>query len=146
VLITLYRNLSSELPIADSGLDQLGAIVNRSAMEWISLDAGDVSEHGSLGLYMTEAARVRGADEFRVHIAQLSPGGLLGRHPARLWQFFAVITGTGWVSGDDGIRHEICSGQGVRWSPGESHESGSDDGMLAVIVQANVPPQSGNWK
>jgi hypothetical protein len=113
-------------------------------MEWMSLNAGDVSEHGSLGLHMTEVARVKGADEFRVHIAYVSPGGLLGRHPTRLWQLFTVITGAGWVSGDDGIRHEIHSGEGVRWSPGESHESGTNDGMIVAIVQANVPPPNGN--
>jgi quercetin dioxygenase-like cupin family protein len=113
-------------------------------MEWISLDAGDISEHASLGLHMTEIARVQRADEFRVHIADVSPGGLLGRHPARLWQLFTVISGNGWVSGDDGVRNEIRAGESVRWSPGESHESGSDDGMLVVIVQANVPPPSGS--
>jgi quercetin dioxygenase-like cupin family protein len=112
-------------------------------MEWISLDAGEVSEHSSLGLYMSEAARIKGANEFRVHIASVSPGGLLGRHPARLWQLFHVISGSGWVSGDDGQRHGIQAGQSVRWSPGESHESGSDTGMLAAIVQADVPPPNG---
>lgn len=125
------------------GLDQLGAIASLPGMEWITLDAGEVSEHGSQGLYMTEVARVKGADEFRVHIADVSPGGLLGRHPTRLWQLFTVITGTGWVSGDDEIRHQIRSGEGVRWSPGESHESGSEVGMLVAIVQSNVPPSSG---
>jgi quercetin dioxygenase-like cupin family protein len=113
-------------------------------MEWIILDAGEVSEHGSLGLHMTEVARVREADEFRVHIAEVSPGGVLGRHPARLWQLFTVLTGTGWVSGNDEVRHQINSGQSVRWSPGESHESGTESGMLVAIIQADVPPPSGN--
>jgi hypothetical protein len=127
-----------------AGLDQPRAIASLPGMEWITLDAGEVSEHGSQGLYMTEIARVKGAEEFRVHIAAVSPGGVLGRHPTRLWQLFAVITGSGWVAGDDGIRHQIHSGEGVRWSPGERHESGTDDGMLALIVQSNVPPPSGN--
>jgi hypothetical protein len=93
---------------------------------------------------MTEVARVNGADEFRVHIADVSLGGLLGRHPVRLWKLFNVITGTGWVSGDDGVRNEIHSGEGVRSSPGESHESGTNDGMIVAIVQSNVPSSSGN--
>jgi hypothetical protein len=114
-----------------------------SDMEWISLDTGEVSEHGSLGLHMSEAARVKDAKEFRVHLAAVSPGGLLGRHPARLWQLFTVVSGSGWVSGDDGVQHEIHIGESVRWSPDESHESGSDDGMLVLIVQADVPPPSG---
>jgi hypothetical protein len=57
-------------------------------MEWLELDHGDVGEHGSHGVHMSEAARVRDADEFAVHLAEVAPGGSLGRHPARLWQLF----------------------------------------------------------
>jgi hypothetical protein len=34
------------------------------------------------------------------------------------------------------------TGDGVLWEPGEEHESGTTDGMVAVVVQTPVPPPS----
>jgi quercetin dioxygenase-like cupin family protein len=113
-------------------------------MKWISLDAGQITEHGSHAVHMTEAARLTAGNEMRVHIAQIGPGGVLGRHPTRLWQLFHVMTGTGWVSGQDGEEQRIHAGQAVMWSPGEHHESKSDDGMSVVIIQASSPPPYGD--
>ncbi len=108
-------------------------------MEWVELDHGDVSEYGSHGIHMCEAARLNDVDGFAVHLVSVAPGGTLGRHPTRLWQLFAVTSGSGWVSASDGVRQPIHAGQAVQWSPGEEHESGSDDGMSVVITQSSVP-------
>jgi quercetin dioxygenase-like cupin family protein len=107
-------------------------------MEWIELDQGDVDEHGSSGLYMIEAARFDADAHFRTHITRVSPGGVFGRHAGRWWQLFVVATGEGWVSSEDGQRHHIETGQAVMWAPGEVHESGSDLGMVVVMVQSSV--------
>lgn len=88
---------------------------------------------------MLEAARVTAAGELRAHVAQVAPGGLLGRHPTRLWQLFCVVSGSGWVAGQDEQQQPITTGQAVLWAPGESHESGSSTGMVAVIVQSSEP-------
>ncbi len=79
-----------------------------------------------------------------MHLAQIAPGGLLGRHPTRLWQLFAVTSGAGWVAAADGVRHAIESGQAVMWSPGEAHESGSEEGMSVVITQSTAPLPRGD--
>jgi hypothetical protein len=107
-------------------------------MEWVELDHGDVTEYASHGVHMHEAARVQAVDGFAVHLASFGPGGTLGRHPTRLWQLFTVTSGSGWVSAADGVRQPIRAGQAVLWSPGEEHESGSDDGMSVVITQSSV--------
>jgi len=107
-------------------------------MEWLELDHGAVDEYGSHGVQMSEAARVRDVDELAVHVAALEPGGILGRHPTRLWQLFCVASGSGWVAGPDRERRYIRAGQAVLWSPGEEHESGSDEGMTVVIAQATA--------
>jgi quercetin dioxygenase-like cupin family protein len=107
-------------------------------MQWVELDHGDVTEYGSRGIYMQEAARLHDADEFAVHLASVAPGGTLGRHPTRLWQLFAVTAGSGWVTAADGVRQPVRAGQAVLWSPGEEHESGSDEGMSVVITQSSV--------
>ena len=38
----------------------------------------------------------------------------------------------------DGVRQPIRAGQAVLWSPGEAHESGSDEGMSVVITQSSA--------
>jgi quercetin dioxygenase-like cupin family protein len=69
-------------------------------------------------------------------VIELGPGGLVARHPAAGTQLFAVIQGSGWVSGGDGEREQIRAGEAVVWEPGEEHESGSDEGMTVLVVEA----------
>jgi hypothetical protein len=77
-----------------------------------------------------------------VHLARIGPGGGIGRHPATGWQLFAVVDGAGWVAGGDGVRRPIAGADrdAVLWSPGEEHESGSAEGMLAVLVESPGRP------
>ena len=65
-------------------------------------------------------------------------GGVVARHPTVVGQLFLVVRGSGWVSGSDGDREEIDAGEAVLWEPGEEHESGSDDGMTALVVEAEA--------
>ena len=91
----------------------------------------EVTAPGSVG------ARVRrltpGA---HVAVIEVEPGGVVARHPAGGFQLFAVVSGSGWVSGGDGGREPIASGEAVVWDPGEEHESGSDEGMTVLVVEA----------
>jgi quercetin dioxygenase-like cupin family protein len=85
------------------------------------------------------AARVRGlAPAAHVVVIEIGPGGRVGRHPAAAQQLFAVMRGSGWVAGGDGVRQEIRAGEVVLWEAGEEHESGSDLGLTALIVEADV--------
>ena len=67
---------------------------------------------------------------------RIGAGGVLGRHPASVDQIFVVVEGEGWVSGPDGERVPLAAGKAVYWEAGEEHESGSDRGMTAVVVEA----------
>ncbi|HZG95935.1 MAG TPA: hypothetical protein VEZ46_14605 [Mycobacteriales bacterium] len=107
-------------------------------MEWVAVDQGDVTEHGSSGLYLVEAARLTAVAHFRTHVAYVAPGGVLGTHPTRWWQLFVVVSGSGWVRTDGAEPEVIQERQAVLWAPGEVHESGSDDGMTVVMVQSDV--------
>ena len=83
------------------------------------------------------SARVRRlAPEAHVVVIELGPGGLVARHPAVGAQLFAVVAGSGWVSGGDGAREPIEAGEAALWEPGEEHESGSDAGMTVLVVEA----------
>jgi len=109
-------------------------------MEWVTLPAGFIDEHGSVDVHLTEAARISEGPEFRTHSADIAPGGRLGRHPARLWQLFFVARGEGWVSIAEHEKFPIVAGEAVLWEPREVHESGSDSGMLVVMVQSTMRP------
>jgi GrpB-like predicted nucleotidyltransferase (UPF0157 family) len=73
----------------------------------------------------------------RVHvqIMHLTPGGLIGRHPTSMKQLFAIVAGTGWVSGQDGKRRALRAGYGALWEEGEDHEAGTDEGLTAVCIE-----------
>ena len=78
------------------------------------------------------------AAEAHAVVIELAPGGVVARHPAAATQLFVVVSGTGWVSGGDGDRVPIRAGEAVAWEPGEEHESGSDEGMTALVVEGEA--------
>jgi quercetin dioxygenase-like cupin family protein len=91
----------------------------------------EVTAPGSVG------ARVRRLTAGgHVVVIEVEPGGVVARHPAGGYQLFAIVSGSGWVSGGDGEREPIASGEAVVWDPGEEHESGSDEGMTVLVVEA----------
>jgi len=71
-----------------------------------------------------------------VVVISIEPGGLVGRHPAGAEQLFLVVSGSGWVTGPDGRRVALGAGEAAVWSAGEEHESGSAEGMTALVVEA----------
>lgn len=61
--------------------------------------------------------------------------GVVGYHPAVCPQLFLVVGGEGWVCGEDRKRIPLKPGQAVFWTTGEGHESGSDTGMTALVIE-----------
>ena len=74
--------------------------------------------------------------EAHVVCIRLAAGGLLGRHPASVDQVFVVVNGSGWVRGADEEPTTVDAGTAVYWSAGEEHESGTDSGMTAIVVES----------
>ncbi len=112
-------------------------------MEIVTLPSEALTRFGSTGVEIGPVAGFREApDKVFVHLARIGPGGGIGRHPATGWQLFAVVHGEGWVAGEDGHRRPLTAdgGEAVLWRPGEEHESGSEAGMLAVIVESPARP------
>src|SRR6476646_7894946 len=68
-------------------------------------------------------------------IFRVAPGGGLGRHPATFPQILAVLEGSGHVSGADGEFHPITAGEAVFWPKGEAHETRSETGLTALILE-----------
>jgi quercetin dioxygenase-like cupin family protein len=83
------------------------------------------------------SARVRRlAAEAHAVVIEIAPGGVVARHPAGVPQLFVVVSGSGWVSGANGEREAIQAGGAILWDQGEEHESGSETGMRALVVEA----------
>jgi mannose-6-phosphate isomerase-like protein (cupin superfamily) len=83
------------------------------------------------------SARVRRlAPQAHAVVIEIGSGGVVGRHPAVVPQLFVVVRGSGWVSGAGGEREAIRAGEAVLWDHGEEHESGSEEGMTALVVEA----------
>ena len=68
---------------------------------------------------------------------RLGPGGRIGRHPASVCQLLAVVEGSGWVSGTDGTPEAIAAGQAVWWDRGEEHETWTDEGLTAIVIEGD---------
>jgi len=109
-------------------------------MEFISLLTGEEDRFGSRSVRLWEAGVLDSAEKTRVHVARYEKNSLLGCHPTKLWQLFMVIAGSGWVTGEDGVRRPISSGEVVLWHPGEEHESGSDTGMSVLLLASTTDP------
>ncbi len=73
---------------------------------------------------------------FQAACFRIGPGGRIARHPADVPQLFAVVEGRGWVSGADGEREAIAAGEAVVWSAGEEHETGTDERLIAIVIEA----------
>jgi quercetin dioxygenase-like cupin family protein len=62
---------------------------------------------------------------------ELRSGGRIGRHPAATDQVMIVLEGAGTVNGV-----VVSAGDVVRWAQGEEHETVSERGLVALVVEA----------
>jgi hypothetical protein len=72
---------------------------------------------------------------FQAAIFRVSPGGRLRRHPATVPQILAVLEGSGEVSGADAVVEPIGANEAAFWQQGEEHETTSDAGLTALIIE-----------
>lgn len=68
-------------------------------------------------------------------IFRFAPGGRLLRHPTTIPEVFAVLEGSGEVSGADGVVEPIAAGEAVFWHKGEEQEMRSVAGLTVLIIQ-----------
>ena len=104
-------------------------------MEIFSFERAErlLTRHGSIGLHATHVAAVEGP--VQVTCLTVEPGGIIGTHPATTAQMFLVVTGSGWVAGQDGNRVPITAGQGAHWEAGEDHTTGTGIGLTALVLE-----------
>ncbi|SNR48228.1 cupin domain-containing protein [Blastococcus mobilis] len=114
-------------------------------MRRVALSSTTLSSFSSTGVTLRPHARVtQPVEGFAVDVVEFAARSRIGRHPTRVWQLLAVVSGEGWAAGPDGHAVPLGPGDAVLWEPGEEHASGSSAGMVAVIVQSPVPPLPGD--
>ncbi|BAZ49882.1 hypothetical protein NIES4103_24950 [Nostoc sp. NIES-4103] len=64
-----------------------------------------------------------GVGEAHVYCIYFEPNSVIGRHQAGYGQLFLVMSGEGWVSGEDDCRVKLTAGQGAYFERGEFHSS-----------------------
>lgn len=73
--------------------------------------------------------------EARVSSFHLGPNGKVGYHQAVKPQLFLVMQGEGWVRDETSERIPVVTGRAVFWDKDEWHESGTDTGLIAIVVE-----------
>jgi hypothetical protein len=104
-------------------------------VELYSFDAKAGHQVDRFGSDFVLSPLMRPTDAARTVCMHLPPGGLVGEHEALSVQLFCVVSGEGWVSGDDGERRPIKTYEAACWSAGERHAAGTETGLTAIVVE-----------
>lgn len=75
-------------------------------------------------------------DEAVISSLYLQPQGRVGYHQAVTPQLFLIVQGEGWVRGEADQKFSIKAGQAAFWEMGEWHQSGTETGMTAVMIES----------
>lgn len=66
----------------------------------------------------------------------LDENGIVGYHQAVVPQLLVVITGEGYVSNDREEYFKVQSGDAVFWDKDEWHETKSENGLTAIVIES----------
>lgn len=99
-----------------------------------------IEAFGSSGFTLSKIARLR--EESDIKCAYLSSRGIIAYHQTVQDQLFIVVQGEGWVRGESPeTRRPIRAGQAAFWAAGEWHESGTETGMVVILIEGeNIDP------
>lgn len=106
-------------------------------MEWFRFDervGKPITEFGS-DFIMSKIA----ITEEKTHITcmYLQVGGSIGYHPAVVNQLLLVVKGEGTVCGEEREFISISEGEAVFWNKGEKHETRSEKGLTAIVIEGD---------
>ncbi|MCM3783428.1 cupin domain-containing protein [Neobacillus mesonae] len=104
--------------------------------DFSSMAGNKISAYGSQNFSLTGILH----EESNVRMAciRLGPEGIIGHHPAATDQLFLLIDGEGIVTGGEGVEYPLQPGFAVLWEKGEQHETRSDTGLTAFVVEGNI--------
>ena len=71
-----------------------------------------------------------------VGIMALKENGLVGYHDATVPQMLILLEGEGWVRTGEEAKVKVTAGDVVLWEKGEGHETATDKGMKAIVIES----------
>jgi len=95
-----------------------------------------IDNFGSVNFILSRIVQLTA--QARVSCFHLGPEGKVGYHQAVSPQLFLVVQGEGWVRDETSGRVPILMGCAVFWDKDEWHESGSDNGLTAIVIESEI--------
>ncbi|EJR04399.1 cupin domain-containing protein [Bacillus cereus] len=73
-----------------------------------------------------------------IHIGamHLQENGIIGYHEAVVSQLLLIVDGEGYVCGTDKEKVTVEAGQAVFWEKGEFHETSTEKGLMAIVIES----------
>lgn len=97
--------------------------------------AQDRDDYGSTSIKLVQIAQlVNGLSIVCIHLGK---NGKLAHHRTINNQLFLVVQGKGIVSGNNAITTPITAGQAAFWKAGEWHETTSQNGLMAIVLEGS---------
>ncbi|MEK7016892.1 cupin [Bacillus sp. FSL R9-9410] len=74
-----------------------------------------------------------------IHIGamHLQENGIIGYHEAVVSQLLLIVDGAGYVCGADKEKVKIEVGQAAFWEKGEFHETSTENGLMAIVIESD---------
>lgn len=99
--------------------------------------AHPITQHQSRNVAIGRGVRMEQSEFIQVSCFHFNAESVVGFHPAGGPQLMMVVSGEGWVRREEDERTPIYPGEAAFWERGEGHESGSKDGMTAIVVEGD---------
>ncbi|MEK4742162.1 MULTISPECIES: cupin [unclassified Bacillus (in: firmicutes)] len=73
-----------------------------------------------------------------IHIGSmhLQENGIIGYQEAVVSQLLLIVDGEGYVCGADKEKVKVEAGQAVFWEKGELHETSTEKGLMAIVIES----------
>lgn len=85
---------------------------------------------------------LRTTEGVQIGCMHVRPNGVLALYQAVGTQLFLGVQGEGWVRGKEPTRTPIHADQAVYWERGEWHETGTESGLMSIVVEgAELEPE-----
>lgn len=97
-------------------------------------DVGKYITHFNSNFIMSRISKTEKITQ--IGCMHLGTNGIVGFHQAAIPQLLLVVNGEGWVRGEDDSRVSIKVGDAVYWGKGEGHETVTDTGMTAIVIES----------
>ncbi|WP_227394630.1 cupin domain-containing protein [Jeotgalibacillus aurantiacus] len=102
----------------------------------VSKENGRVVEAYDSNFILTSILRTN--DPVQISIMHLEEGGVIGYHQASMPQLLMVVSGRGEVRGAENTYVEIKTHEAAFWEKGEWHETRSEEGLTAIVIEGPV--------